>query len=135
MSHAELAPVLIIEDDETIRETIRFILTDEDYETLEAPNAMEGHARLLASAEPLVVLLDYRLPAMDGCDLLGIIAQDETMRARHAIIMMSASPKQTAEDCEEVLDALDVPVLGKPFELDDLVAAVRQAQTRLHHAE
>lgn len=128
------AKVLIIEDDDTIRETIRFILADEGYASLEAPSGLEGHAMLLASEEPLVVLLDYRLPVMDGCDLLGIIAQDARLRERHAIVMMSASPKQTAEDCEDTLDELAVPVLGKPFDIDELVEAVRQAQLRLSSA-
>ena len=128
------AKVLIIEDDESIRESIRFILQDEDYETLEAPNAIEGHTMLLAAEEPLVVLLDYRLPVMDGCDLLGIVAQDARLRDRHVFVMMSASPKQTREDCGEELEDLEVPVLGKPFEIDELVEAVHEAQLRLHPA-
>jgi two-component system response regulator RegX3 len=134
MLAAQPAKVLIIEDDDSIRESIRFILADEDYETLEAPNAIEGHAMLLAAGEPLVVLLDYRLPMMDGCDLLGIVAQDARLRDRHAFVMMSASPKQTSEDCGEELEDLSVPVLGKPFEIDELVDAVREAQLRLHPA-
>ncbi len=134
MAVVKPAKVLIIEDDDSIRESIHFILADEGYETLEASNATEGQAMLLGSEEPLVVLLDYRLPAMDGCDLLGIIAQDARLRDRHAIVMMSASPKETAQDCEDVLEDLAVPVLGKPFELDELVEAVRQAQLRLNSA-
>ncbi|HEV2235146.1 MAG TPA: hypothetical protein VGR57_00665 [Ktedonobacterales bacterium] len=73
------------------------MLAYEGDQALEAPNAMEGHTRLLASVEPLV-LLAYPLSVMDGGDLLGMIAQDADLRARHAVVMMSASPGQTAED-------------------------------------
>jgi CheY-like chemotaxis protein len=89
---------------------------------------------LEGSLEQLVVVLDYRLPALDGCDLLEIVAQDEELRARHTFIMLSGSPRQTVEDCEEAIDDLDVPVLSKPFHIDDLVEAVEQAEQRLEPA-
>lgn len=132
---AHAARVLIIEDDESTRETVRLILTEEGYDVREATNAMDGHALLLASQEPLVVVLDYRLPALDGCDLLDIIAQDEQLREQHAIVMMSASPKHTEDDCGDTLADLAVPVLGKPFDIDELLDAIQEAQQRLESAE
>lgn len=125
------ATVCVIEDDEGIRDIVRDLLTDEGYEVIEAATGLEGKHILEASNERLIVVLDYRLPALDGCDLLEIVAQDEDLRERHTFIMMSASPAKTVEDCEEALDELDVPIIPKPFNIDELVEAVQQAQERL----
>ena len=125
------ATVCVIEDDEGIRDIVRDLLTDEGYNVIEAATGLEGKQILEASAGRLIVILDYRLPALDGCDLLEIVAQDEDLRERHTFIMMSASPAKTVEDCEEAIDELDVPIVPKPFDIDKLVEAVRQAQMRL----
>ena len=128
------AKVCLIEDDAGIRETVRYLLVDEGYEVIEATNGLEGKQLLEGSLEPLIAIIDYRLPKLDGCDLLEIIAQDEQLRARHTFIMMSASPEKTVEDCEEAIDDLDVPIIPKPFDMDGLVEAVRQAEERLEPA-
>jgi CheY-like chemotaxis protein len=132
---ANAARILLIEDDESTREAVRFILTEEGYDVREATNAMDGHALLLASQEPLVAVLDFRLPALDGCDLLDIIAHDEQLREQHAFVMISASPKRAEDDCGDTLADLDVPLLGKPFDIDELLGAVQEAQQRLESAE
>ena len=126
-----IATVCVIEDDEGIRETVRDLLIDVGYDVIEAATGLAGKQILDASAERLIVVLDYRLPALDGCDLLEIVAQDEDLRERHTIIMMSASPARTIEDCEEAIDELNVPIVPKPFDIDDLVEAVREAEKRL----
>ena len=121
----------VIEDDTDTRDAVRFLFTDAGYEVVEARDGLEGRLLLESSQERMIVLLDYRLPALDGCDLLEIVAQDEQLRARHTFIMMSASPRQAAEDCEEAVEELDVPVVPKPFHIDELLDAVRQAEQRL----
>jgi len=126
-----IATVCVIEDDEGIRDIVRDLLTDEGYAVIEAATGLEGKHILDASAGRLIVILDYRLPALDGCDLLELVAQDEDLRERHTFIMMSASPAKTIEDCEEAIDELDVPIVPKPFDIDELVEAVRQAEARL----
>lgn len=123
--------VCLIEDDTGIRETVRSLLLDEGYEVVEAANGLEGKHILEESLDRLIVILDYRLPALDGCDLLEIVAQDDTLRERHTFIMMSASPAQTVEDCGDAIDELDVPLVPKPFDIDDLVDAVHEAEARL----
>jgi two-component system nitrogen regulation response regulator NtrX len=126
-----IATVCVIEDDEGIRDIVRDLLTDEGYAVIEAATGFEGKQILDASAGRLIVILDYRLPVLDGCDLLEIVAQDEDLRERHTFIMMSASPAKTVEDCEEAIDELDVPIVPKPFDIDELVEAVREAEERL----
>lgn len=123
--------VCVIEDDTDTRDAVSLLFADAGYEVTEACDGLEGRLLLESSQERMIVLLDYRLPALDGCDLLEIVAQDEQLRARHSFIMMSASPRHAAEDCGEAIEDLDVPVMHKPFHIDELVEAVRQAEQRL----
>ncbi|HEX5441585.1 MAG TPA: hypothetical protein VFW76_11925, partial [Ktedonobacterales bacterium] len=52
-------------------------------------------------------------------------------RARHTFLMMAASPRHAMDDCGDAIDDLDVPVMPKPFSIDDLVEAVQEAQQRI----
>lgn len=126
-----MARVCIIEGDEPTREVVRYLLTDAGFEVIEASNGLKGKAMLEAAPDRLIVLLDHRLPVIDGCDLLEIVAQDEALRARHTFLMMAASPRHAVDDCGDAIDDLDVPVVPKPFSIDDLVEAVQDAQRRL----
>ncbi|MBO4794064.1 MAG: response regulator, partial [Deltaproteobacteria bacterium] len=59
------AKILVIDDEEAIRLSLRGILEDEGYEVLEAGSAEEGLA-VVDSAAPDLVFLDIWLPGMDG---------------------------------------------------------------------
>ena len=126
-----MARVCIIEGDEPTREVVRYLLTDAGFEVIEASNGLKGKAMLEAAPDRLIVLMDHRLPVIDGCNLLEIVVQDEDLRARHTFLMMAASPRHAVDDCGEAIDDLDVPVMPKPFSIDDLVEAVQAAQQRL----
>jgi two-component system KDP operon response regulator KdpE len=128
------ANVCVIDDDAGIRETLSFLLTDAGYAVCEAANGLDGWALLAASPAPLVVLLDYRMPTLDGSAFLQRVLQDSAVRTRHAFIMLSASPKQTAEECSAAIAMLRVDVVAKPFDIDELLAAVQAAQQRLPSA-
>ena len=60
--------VLIIEDDQGLRQGIVFSLVQEGYEVLQAQNGKEGY-RLFLQEAPQGILLDLNLPDMDGNDL------------------------------------------------------------------
>ncbi|HEX8730291.1 MAG TPA: response regulator [Ktedonobacterales bacterium] len=126
-----MARVCIIEGDEPTREVVRYLLSDAGFEVIEASNGLKGKAILEAATDRLIVLMDHRLPVIDGCDLLEIVARDEDLRARHTFLMMAASPRHAVDDCGDAIDELDVPVMPKPFSIDDLVEAVQGAQQRL----
>ncbi len=123
--------VCIIEDDGGIREVLRTLLEDDGYQVLEAVDGMAGLAVLRGHPERLVALVDHKLPAMDGCDLLDIVAADEGLRARHAFIMVTGNPQQAVEDCGETIDDLDASVVSKPFDIDHVLEAVQHAARRL----
>src|SRR4030081_2307893 len=64
-------PVLVVDDDPDIRETLRFVLEDAGYPVYTAENGKEALA-ILASAErlPGLILLDLMMPVMSGAEML-----------------------------------------------------------------
>ncbi len=121
----------VIEADAGIRQVVRLLLEDAGYVVVEANDGLSGLALLQCSVEPLVAVIDHRLPRLDGCDLLDLVVTDETLRQRHAYVFMTTDPRGAVDDCGEALEELAVPLLPKPFHIDELVEAVHAAGQRL----
>ncbi len=88
-----LMPILIVDDDEAIRETLRFLFEDAGYDVEEAEDGVAALARLRASARPMVVLLDLMMPRMNGDQMLATVADDPILRTFHVYIMVTASSR------------------------------------------
>ena len=84
--------VLIIEDDQGLRQGIAFSLAEEGYEVLQAQNGKEGY-RLFLQEAPQGILLDLNLPDMDGNDLCRKIRE----RSQVPILMLTARDMETDE--------------------------------------
>lgn len=123
--------VCVIEDDAGIREALRMLLEDAGYRVVEAADGRLGCAILRESDERLIALVDHKMPVMDGCDVLELAANDTDLRARHAFIFVTASPKRAEEDCGEAMEELDAPLVPKPFDIDEVLDAVADAAKRL----
>lgn len=67
--------VLVIDDEDSVRESFRNYLEDNDYIICEATNGRQG-LELFASENPDVVLVDLRMPELDGLQVLEKIAND-----------------------------------------------------------
>lgn len=124
--------VLVVDDDETIRRVLRMALEDTGYAVSEAAEGRPALAHLRAASDGLIVLLDLNMPGMDGIALLEAVAACQDLMRRHALVLMTAASDRTMPlALLKQLQDLRVPVLPKPFHLDDLLAAVRHAETRL----
>jgi two-component system response regulator MprA len=111
------ATVLLVEDDEGIRETVADSLRFEGYDVALATNGAEALEWIDAGGAPAVVLLDLVMPVMDGQELLHRLRE----RAEHlpVIVMTAALGAGPAAASAEM-------VLAKPFDLSDLLAAVER---------
>ena len=112
------ARILIVDDDESIRQIVRLCLTDEGFEVCEAPN---GQAALdaLDGFQPELILLDLRMPVMDGWEFARRYA---ALPGAHAPIVAFVAALNAEQECATLSTA---SILTKPFDLDDLLDAVR----------
>jgi DNA-binding NtrC family response regulator len=115
--------VLVVDDDDGLRESFRLILEDE-YEVLDAADGPEALG-IVRSAQVDLVLLDIRLPHMDGIQVLERIkALDEQIE----VILVTAVKTVRTAVAAMKLGAFDY--LTKPFEEDELFAVIRRALDR-----
>jgi DNA-binding NtrC family response regulator len=115
--------VLVVDDDAGVRESFRLILEDQ-YDLVDAPDGPQALA-LLQTHHVDVVLLDIRLPEMDGIEVLERIkAHDEGIE----VILVTAVKTVRTAVAAMKLGAFDY--LTKPFEEEELLALVRRALER-----
>lgn len=134
MGNAQL--VLIVDDDPGIRDTLRELLKDEGYTTLEAADGVDAMDALLMTAERVIVLLDLMMPRMTGWDVLSAVTEHEQLISRHAFIVMTANKYAAAASTTDpyfaaLLERHGVPIVEKPFDLDHLLTVVADASQRL----
>lgn len=110
--------VLIVEDNEDIREALRELLEDEAYAVLEAGDGLAGLALLRASQVALVVLLDYKLPRMDGFALLRAVVAGPLPLARHRFILLTANGDRLPLAFEALLHSLHAPIISVAGQAD-----------------
>jgi DNA-binding NtrC family response regulator len=113
--------ILVIEDDTTIRVTLRDVLQRQGYQVDLAEDGAGGLEYFRKRAYGLT-LLDLHLPDMHGLEVLKAIRESDQ---EAMIVVMTAFPEvRTAVDCVKA-GAYDY--LNKPFELDDLKEIIRRA--------
>ena len=111
-----MGPVLIVEDDPTIRSLVQQTLDDEGYDTVTTANGVDA-LQLVETTHPACVVLDLNLPILDGYGFLH--ALDER-RKRVPVLLMTADPRgQRLGPADGVLGHIP-----KPFDLDHLSTAV-----------
>lgn len=118
------ARLLLVEDDADLRAMLTELLTDNGYAVEVAADGQRGlHLGLTGTFD--VLLLDRRLPVVDGMDLLaGLRSSGVTT----PVLMLSAIAQPA--DRVEGLDAGAEDYLGKPFDVDELLARLRALQRR-----
>jgi two-component system cell cycle response regulator DivK len=114
--------ILVVEDNEKNMKLFRDVLRAKGYRTVEATTGSEA-VRLAAEHAPDLVLMDIRLPDIDGVEALTRLRADE----RTASIPVLALTAQAMEgDRERFLACGFDGYVSKPVNIIDLVAALRQ---------
>jgi DNA-binding NtrC family response regulator len=115
------AHVLIVDDEVLIRQSIRIVLAQEGFEVTVAASGAEGWARF-RDERPDIVLLDLVLGDSDGLDLL------RRMRAEAPDVkVLLISAHGSIESAVTAMKLGGYDFIKKPFELEEVVAAVRNA--------
>ena len=115
--------ILVVDDDETIRRTLRINLRARGYE-VEGVGSGRDALSTLEAAPPDLVVLDLGLPDLDGVEVLRRI------RARSSVPVVVLSARHQSDDKVEALDEGADDYVTKPFGMDELMARVRSALRR-----
>jgi DNA-binding response OmpR family regulator len=116
------ARILVVDDDEGVRQTFARMLRLEGFQVRTAMNADIG-LQMVAETQPDAIILDLRMPLVDGLDFLRRLrAQDE----QHATPVAIVTGDYFLEDeISEQLRELGAEVRFKPMWLEELVGLTR----------
>ncbi|HEV8189944.1 MAG TPA: response regulator [Ktedonobacterales bacterium] len=125
------ASVLVVDDDEDVRATLRMLLEGEGYAVAEAVRVADALAYLRTAPANHVVLLDFLLPPVNA-DVLLLAVEAEACLRRHRLVLMSASPTtRYCAEAQRLIAALCSEVVLKPFDVADVLAAVERAEAQV----
>lgn len=115
--------ILLIEDEDALRQTMTEYLVDEKFEVVEA---MDGQIGLEMAKEkaPDLILLDIILPKMDGFTVLAEIKKDEKTKRIPVILLTNL---ESMESIQEAFEKGAVAYLIKSdFKLEDIVKKIKE---------
>lgn len=110
--------VLVVDDNEGMRENLAEALTIEGYAVAVASDGEAALTRLAEDPLPRVVLLDLMMPGMSGADVLGRIREDPRLDGVRVVMTTGASGARARAPGADA-------ILMKPFGVRELLAALR----------
>jgi two-component system response regulator PrrA len=117
------ATILIVDDDEAVTQTFARMLQLEGFNVRTAVNPELG-LRLAAEAHPQAIILDLRMPLLDGIGFLRRLRSLEHHRQTPVAIV--TGDYMVPEDLSEELFKLGAELRYKPFWLEELVGLARK---------
>lgn len=113
--------ILVVEDDNSIRELLVELLQSEGYEVAAAVNGLEGIKYLQANGNPDLILIDLMMPIMDGYTF-RTEQMKNTEWSKVPVVVMSAE----ANAKEKMKNFGITAFLSKPVELDTILKTVER---------
>jgi CheY-like chemotaxis protein len=117
----KVGPVIIIEDDDEIRESMRDALETEGYSVAVFRNGREAINGLQGHIKPCLILLDLMMPVMDGWEFMEAWKNLPGTYASTPVFIISA-----VADQQKVKAAGAAGYIKKPMDLDILLQMVRK---------
>ncbi|NGP60704.1 response regulator [Paenibacillus thiaminolyticus] len=121
--------VLIVDDQNGIRVLLMEVFSSEGYSTYQASNGKIA-LNIVREESPDIVLLDMKIPGMDG---LEILKQIKKMEPQMKVIMMTAYGE--LDMIKEATDLGAIMHFTKPFDIDEMRVAVNMTLQQDHSAE
>lgn len=117
MNDTSSCRIMVVDDDDEIREALSDVLTDEGYEVVGARDGVQALEYLRGGKRPSAILLDLWMPVMDGWQLRHELLSDSTL-ADIPVIVLTAVRDQRAQGL------MVADVLTKPVQLERLLGAL-----------
>lgn len=121
-----MSTIVVVEDDPGILGVVTDVLRDEGHHVVACPGGDRDGIHVVEQTRPEVVILDYQLPGMDGIEIARELHRRDDFKDLK-IVAMTAAGRLSSVCYQMDADAC----LAKPFELDELIAAVERFE---HHA-
>jgi diguanylate cyclase (GGDEF)-like protein len=118
--------ILLIDDEPDIRDVLKITLECEGFEVFEAKDGVEGLEKVHKTS-PDLVILDYKMPRMDGHEVCQILKKDILLR--HMPIIMLTGKGETQDKIKGINAGADDYIV-KPFEPQELVARIKMITRR-----
>jgi two-component system alkaline phosphatase synthesis response regulator PhoP len=118
--------LLIVDDDESIRELVSATLESEDIQLLFAENGIEAY-EIAKKEKPDFILLDIMMPKMDGITACKKIKNDENTKNIYIVILTA---KVTEEDKKKGYEAGADDYFTKPFSPTDLLDKLEEIKSK-----
>jgi DNA-binding response OmpR family regulator len=118
----DLAKILVVDDDESIRRLVSFTLTDLGHEVVEAATGQEAISAV-RDGEPVLIVLDVMMPGMDGLEVLKELRR-LGLKRNTRVVLLTAKTQETDFVAGYNLGADDY--LTKPFDPDELALQVTE---------
>lgn len=115
--------ILVVEDEESFRDALHYMLTREGFDVVLAPNGAEG-IKLFDAKNPDLVLLDLMLPEVSGTEVCKYI------RAKSSTPVIMLTAKDTEIDKVVGLELGADDYVTKPFSTRELLARIRAVMRR-----
>ncbi len=117
------ARILVVDDDPQTLDTVSDVLRQAGYGVVTAKSGRDALGRLLDEDQPALIVLDIRMPGMDGREFLTIVRAYHRLAAIPVLVL-------TAIDLQpHLVESVDT-VMKKPFRADELVANVEAIARR-----
>lgn len=111
--------VMVVDDDNEIREALADVLADRGYEVIEACDGQQALERLATGRRPDAILFDLWMPVMDGWQLNQALLGDQSLSQIPRVILTAARGQKAKE-----LNVVEV--LTKPVRLEQMLGLVER---------
>lgn len=111
--------ILVVDDDPSIRRMLQAVLHNSGYTSKTAANSAECLIAVRSPDTPTLILLDYKMPGMNGLEALSILKKDISTQDI-PVVMISAEENLKEPALQQGANA----VLGKPLDINILVETI-----------
>jgi CheY-like chemotaxis protein len=110
--------LIVVDDDDGVRDLLKELLLDRGYEVITAPNGTEGLDRIRSEPRLSLVITDIRMPGIDGWELAR---RARETRADVKVLYITGYPGEQRPD-----DAPPGPLLRKPWRTGEFYKCIEQ---------
>lgn len=115
--------IMIIEDNESVRENLVTLLVEEGFETVSAVNG-EAALNLLNLKMPDLIICDVLMPKINGFEFYSLILGNEKTASIPFLFLTAKADKDAIKKAESLGSA---KYMTKPFKIDDLLETINGA--------